>query len=469
MPSPADLLFDGVAACAAALARGEVTSTELVEATLARIDAVEPHLNAFRAVWTDQARAGAGAADEARAAGDERPLLGVPIALKDDLDVAGEVTGHGSRSCGDPARHDAEVVRRLRSAGVVAVGKTNMPEFGQWAFTESDLHGITRNPWDLDRTPGGSSGGSAAAVAAGIVPAAMGSDGGGSIRIPAACCGLFGMKVTRGRISPAPEADLWNGLAVVGPLTRTVGDSALLHDVLRGNLPDDRYRCDDPPTSFVEAAAARPRPLRIALSTRSTVPGIPIADQMVAAAESVAATLAELGHQVDIYDQRWPEPLIVFATLGNSGIRAHIVHAAHPDQVEPATEIHLGPLQPPALAERWGLRRAVSMARRANRVFDQHDLLLTPALGGLPKPAGGLGHGGAAITSLRNLWAVPFTTLWNVCGNPAATVPAGFTPGGVPLSVQLVAPMGDECTIFSVAAQLEAARPWADRRPTLPG
>ena len=310
MPSPADLLFDGVAACAGALARGEVTSVELVEATLARIDAVEPHLNAFRAVWTDRARAGAGDADEARAAGDDRPLLGVPIALKDDLDVAGEVTGHGSRACGDPAPHDAEVVRRLRAAGVVAVGKTNMPEFGQWAFTESDLHGITRNPWDLDRTPGGSSGGSAAAVASGVVPAAMGSDGGGSIRIPAACCGLFGMKVTRGRISPAPEADLWNGLAVVGPLTRTVGDSALLHDVLRGNLPDDRYRCDDPPTSFVEAAAARPHPLRIALSTRSTVPGIPIADQMVAAAESVAATLTELGHQVDVYDHRWPEHLI---------------------------------------------------------------------------------------------------------------------------------------------------------------
>lgn len=468
MGEPGDLLFGGVGACADALARGEVTSVQLVEASFDRIEALEPHLNAFRSTWSAEALAGARAADTARAAGDDRPLLGLPLAVKDEIDVAGRVTGYGSRACAEPAAGDAEVVRRLRAAGCIFVGKTNMPEFGQWAFTESDLHGVTRNPWDLDRTPGGSSGGSAAAVAAGMVPAALGGDGGGSIRIPAACCGLFGMKVTRGRVSPAPEADLWNGLAVVGPITRTVRDSALLNDVLRGNLPTDRYRCDDPPLSFTEAVDAPHRPLRIALSTRSTVPVVRVAREMVAAAESAAATLSGLGHHVEVVDQRWPEPLVAFATLGNGGIREHVEDTSHPERVERATRIHLGRVPLPAAAERWGLHRAGVVSRRANRVFDDHDLLLTPALGSRPKRAGGLGHAGAALTSLRNLWAVPFTTLWNVAGNPAATMPVGFTDDGVPLAVQLVAPLGDECTIYSVAAQFEQARPWAQRRPLLP-
>ncbi len=467
MPNPGDLLFDGVSAAADALARGDVSSVELVEASLRRIEELDPHLNAFRCTWSAEALEGARSADAARAAGDDRPLLGVPLAVKDEIDIAGRVTGYGSRACTEPAAGDAEVVRRLRAAGCIFVGKTNMPEFGQWGFTESDLHGITRNPWDLDRTPGGSSGGSAAAVAAGMVPAALGGDGGGSIRIPAACCALFGMKVTRGRISPAPEADLWNGLAVVGPLTRSVRDSAVLTDILRGNLPTDKYRCDDPPFSFVEAVDAPHRPLRIALSTRSAVPGQRVARVMVAAAESAAATLTELGHQVEVVDQRWPEPLLAFATLGNGGIREHVEQTAHPERVERATKIHLGRVPLPAAAERWGLHRAGVVSRQANRVFEHHDLLLTPVIGSLPKRAGGLGHAGAAITSLRNLWAVPFTTLWNVAGNPAATMPAGFTDDGVPLGVQLVAPMGDECTIYTVASQFEQARPWAQRRPVL--
>ena len=469
MADHGDLLFDGVLACADALSTGAVSAVELVDAALARLDEWEPHLNAFLAVWPDRAREAARAADAARAAGDDRPLLGVPTAIKDEIHIAGEVTRYGSRSLTDPAPTDAEVVRRLRDeAGMILLGKTNMPEFGQWAFTQSDLHGVTRNPWDLDRTPGGSSGGSAAAVAAGIVPMAMGADGGGSIRIPAACCGLFGIKVSRGRISPAPDVDSYAGLSVVGPLTRTVTDSARIVDLLRGNLPADRHRCPDPAVSFTEAAATPPRSLRIAVSTKGAVPGFPLAPTVVTAVESVADTLAALGHRVERHDRRPPDPLVAWVSAGGPGIREHLAHASHPDRIEPATRIHVGRLQTPPMVERWALRRVDHIGAAANRMFEGHDVLLTPVVGLLPPPADGLGRGGAIPTAARNLWAVPFTTLWNVAGNPAATVPAGFSPGGVPLAVQLVAPYGDEATLYSLAAQLEAERPWADARPTPP-
>ncbi|HEV7753134.1 MAG TPA: amidase family protein, partial [Baekduia sp.] len=245
-PSPAlpeadDLAFAGLQQQAALVATGAVSSADLVDVALARIDAAQPTLNAFRCVRADAARAEAAEADRRRAAGDTRPLLGVPVAIKDDMDLAGETTAFGCSGDFPGKEADGEVARRLRAAGAVIVGKTTSPEFGQWPITESEASGATRNPWSLDHTPGGSSGGSAAAVAAGLVPAAMGSDGAGSVRIPAAWTHLVGIKPQRGRVSTWPDAESFNGLTCCGPLARTVGDAALLLDAVAGAHPGDRH------------------------------------------------------------------------------------------------------------------------------------------------------------------------------------------------------------------------------------
>ncbi len=233
-----ELAYAGIARQAELIAAGEVSSRELVEVYLERIARLDGRLNAFRVLFEDRVRLEADQADARRGAGGGRPLLGVPIAVKDDIDVAGEVTAYGTNAAEGAAPADAEVVRRLREAGALIIGKTNVPELTQWPFTESATFGATRNPWDLQRAPGGSSGGSAAAVAAGLVGAALGSDGAGSIRIPAAWCGLFGLKPQRGRVSLAPRRRAWHGLSVIGVLARSVADTALFHDVASGRDRD---------------------------------------------------------------------------------------------------------------------------------------------------------------------------------------------------------------------------------------
>src|SRR5271155_918440 len=268
-----ELAYAGIARQAQLIAAGEISSRELVEVYLARIERFDVKLNAFRIVLGERARLEADQADARRGAGGKRPLLGVPIAVKDDIDVAGEVTPYGTNAQEAPARADAEVVRRLREAGAVIIGKTNVPELTLWPFTETATHGATRNPWDAQRAPGGSSGGSAAAVAAGLVGAALGSDGAGSIRIPAAWCGLFGLKPQRGRVSMAPRTRCWHGLSVNGVLTRTVADTALFHDVASGAIDVDADRVPAPEVPFAQAAATPPGRLRIAFTT-STLPGV---------------------------------------------------------------------------------------------------------------------------------------------------------------------------------------------------
>src|SRR5437660_3636018 len=229
---PSELAYAGIARQAELIAAREVSARELLDLYLARIERFDPLLNAFRVVFAERARLQADQADARRGAGETRPLLGVPIAVKDDIDVAGEVTAWGTNAHGAPAQADAEVVRRLREAGAVIIGKTNVPELTIWPFTESATFGVTRNPWDRQRAPGGSSGGSAAAVAAGLVGAALGSDGAGSIRIPAAWCGVFGLKPQRDRVPVAPRQRPWYGLSVNGVLTRSVADTALFLDTV---------------------------------------------------------------------------------------------------------------------------------------------------------------------------------------------------------------------------------------------
>ncbi len=296
--------FRGLGRQAELLASGEASAVELLDLSLARIDATAETLNAFRVVRPDAARAEAEEADRRLAAGERLPLLGVPIAIKDDMDLEGETTPFGCEGAFEPARADGEVARRLRAAGAVIVGKTNTPEVGQWPFTEGPAFGVTRNPWSLEHSPAGSSGGSAAAVAAGLVPAAVGSDGAGSVRIPAAWTHLVGVKPQRGRISTWPDPEAFRGLTVIGPLARTVGDAALLLDVLSGNVAGDLHRPPAPAETFAQAAVRDPGKLRIALSFRIPFSGSParLDPEVREAVERLAGVLEDMGHSVDRAD-----------------------------------------------------------------------------------------------------------------------------------------------------------------------
>src|SRR3954452_17557566 len=298
-----DLAFAGLARQAELIRAGDVTSRELVELYLERIERLDPQINAFRVVMAQRALADAGQADARRRGDDDRPLLGVPVALKDNVDVAGEVTAHGTNAYGEPARDDAEIVKRLRAAGAVILGKTHMPELAIFPWTESATFGATRNPWELISTTGGSSGGSAAATAAGLAAAALASDGGGSIRIPAACCGLYGLKPQRGRVSLMPYREHWHGLSVLGSVTRSVADTALWLDVVSGRADGDVDVARAPATTFTEAAATPPGKQRIAFSfAAGPLPVRLLKPEVRAAVESTAELLRSLGHTVEQHD-----------------------------------------------------------------------------------------------------------------------------------------------------------------------
>ena len=463
----AEIAYAGVAGQAELIRTKAISATELTQTLLARIERLDPTLNAFRIVLSEEALAEAATRDEIPPE-DRAPLHGIPIAIKDELDVAGEPTTFGGAANTEPAGADSECVRRLRAAGAVIIGKTRMPEFGQWPFTESAAGGYTRNPWDVTRTPGGSSGGTAAAVAAGLTAAGMGGDGGGSIRIPAACCGLFGLKPQRGRVSVAPAPDLWHALGTVGPLTRTVRDSALIYDVIRGNLPNDRYQAQAPAGSFEQAARTEPGRLRIAVCARPATPGIRLAPEQSDALDLTAETLRELGHSVRHVDLRYPWAPPAFVPQFYGGVRDEAARVERPDLLERRTKqtLALARLATPSIVS-WAVVHGERLAARLNRIFDDHDLLLTPTIAHVPRSVGALDGIGSLHASLRALPYVAYTAIWNVCGNPAASVPAGLTPGGLPLAAQLVAAPRDETTILAVAAQLERAAPWADRLPPL--
>jgi amidase len=454
---PTDLAFAGLAHQAELVRTGEVSSRELVELSLERIARIDPELHSFRTVFTERALVEADQAQARREAGEERPLLGVPVAIKDEVDVAGEVTTFGTGAVATAARVDSRVVSRLRSAGAIPIGMTNVPELTMWAFSENKTWGITRNPWDLERTPGGSSGGSAAAVAAALVPAALGTDGAGSIRIPAACCGLFGIKPQRGRVSYAPLDEHWYGLSAIGPLARSVRDAALLLDVI----------AEDGETSFVDAAQAEARPLRIALSTGTPIP-VPKSKEVLGALREVAATLEGLGHHVEEADPDFGLSFLEVGARYFRGIHDDAVGLEHPHRLERRTRgmARLGGLISDRTVARARAREAATVAR-LGRVLETADVLLTPTIPQLPLRIGAYEGCGALRTFNGNSPYGNYTSTWNLTGQPAAAVPAGVSSAGLPLSVQLVGRPHDEATLFTLAAQLEAARPWADRRPSL--
>jgi amidase len=455
---PTDLAFAGVARQAELIRAGEISSRELVELYLERIERLNPHINAFRVVMAERALAEADQADARRRGEDDRPLLGVPLAVKDNMDVAGEISANGGRSHGGPATEDTDMVRRLRDAGAVVIGKTHLPELAIMGVTESTTFGMTRNPWNLERTTGGSSGGSGAAVAAGLVPGATASDGAGSIRIPAACCGIFGLKPQRDCISLAPDREHWYGLSAYGFHSRHVADSALMLDLCR-----DQRR----PRPFVEAASTPPGPLRVAMSFKPAVDGVPVHPEIRRAVEETADVLRSLGHEVIERDPALGAlgPLSLVPRYFG-GIAQEAARVPHPERLERRTKgyARMGAPYRGALIERVK-RDEAGHVERINRIFDHHDLLLTPVLAKPPVEVGRWEGVGAVRAFIGQLFAYPYTGTWNATGQPAASIPAGFTGDGVPLAAQLVARPHDEATLLSLAGQLETETAWPEKRP----
>ena len=438
-----------------------MTAREAVASALERLARHDPALNAFTVVRAASALAEAEAID-AGGVGRDGLLAGVPIAVKEEYAVAGTVTTLGGQGNSTPAANDSEVVRRLREAGAVVIGKTAMPEFGQVPITESEATGVTRNPWSLAHGTGGSSGGSAAAVAAGIVPIAMGADGGGSIRVPAAACGLVGLKPTRGRVSVAPLSQHWYALVALGGLTMSVLDSAVLLDVVSGSLPSDRWTVSDPVEPFAAAVDRDPGSLRIGWTTRPVQPGVRTHRDVVAALAEVAARLASLGHDVREGRPRWPLLHDAFLPQFFAGMREEAGQVEHPERLERRTRdiVGLSGWAGPAVVDR-AMRRGDEIAERVDaEVLGSADLVLLPVMP-VPVPrAGVLGRRGGLRSMLASLPYVTNTTLANVTGHPAISVPAGLDGSGVPVGAQLLARRGREDLLLSVAAQLERLAPW---------
>jgi amidase len=470
-----DLIWKSALEKARMVREGECSARELVDATLDAIERVDGELNAFVHVAPDAARAEADKVE----AGDTRPLAGVPIAIKDLLaPVAGMPMSWGMAAMKDWVPDaDGSVVRRLKRAGAIVIGKTNTPELGILPVTEPDATGITRNPWDTGRTPGGSSGGSGAAVASGMVSLAHGNDGGGSIRIPASSCGLVGLKPSRGRVSMQP---LWTeggvGLPVDGVLTRTVRDTATGLDVLAGYEPGDAFVVPPPSAPFADAAEREPGRLRVGFATEAPN-GVPVDADVQQAVHDAVALLGELGHDVeeaapDVDSEHFAENFVKVWIAG-TGDELHTLEElkGEPlgDGIEPLTR-QMSEVAGSMSATDYLI--ALDYLRRITRAiaawWNDYDVLITPTLA---KPAIEIGSlapapGEEPILQLMNsaTW-VPFTPVWNVTGQPAISLPLSQSETGLPIGVQFVGSLGAEETLISLAAQIEAARPWADRRP----
>jgi amidase len=471
-----DLLFRPANELAALVRDGEISARELVGASLERIEALDGQINAFTHVDAD----GALAAAEAIKPGDERPFAGVPIAIKDNQPVAGMPLTFCAELFGDfAAPFDAAFVGRLRAAGFVIVGKTALPEYGILPSTESRRHGPTRNPWDLSRTPGGSSGGAAAAVAAGMLPLAHGNDGGGSIRIPAACCGLVGLKPARGRISLAPA--LGDSFLVAdGVLTRTVAESAQLLDLLAGPELGDATWAPPPAEPFASSAAREPGRLRIGFTLTPPLTEIavdPIAERAV---RDAAALLQELGHEVEeIPTAPWAIPGVfeLFSAAFGPAVASTIVFASVVAGREPAAadmerlSWHLWERASQLGAAHYLAAQAQlqGLARMFVTAMAPYDAVLTPSLALRPRPIGELcgDNEDPAETFRRSGEFTPFTAIANTTGQPAISLPFAHGEDGLPVGIHFFGRPADEGTLLALGAQLEAAKPWADRRPEL--
>jgi amidase len=441
----------------------EVSSVELVRLYLERIETLDPQLNSFVTIRAEEAIADARASDANRGGA---PFRGVPIAVKDLTATAGIRTTYSCRAfAANVPDFDTAVVRRIRDAGFVILGKSNTPEFGTVAFTESDLNGATRNPWNLELTPGGSSGGAAAALAAGLIPIAHGTDGGGSIRIPASCCGMFGLKPSRGRVSSAPFTSL-EGLSTAGPLSRTVRDAASLLDALAGYEPGDPWWAQPPGRPFAETVEDHVARIRIAVTATPPIEATVHAD-CVGALRSAAVLLEGLGHEVVDKTPPWSEPGLIddFITVWQVSPTLYPVDPAllTPLNRRLAEEAR----STSAASYAAAVARLQMAARRIVGFWKDFDIVLTPTLALPPVPIGWQEAGTSdGLEQLRrNTLFTPFTAVANLTGLPAMSVPLYWSEDNLPIGVHMIGPPCGEALLLSLAAQLEAASPWVGQHP----
>ena len=462
-----DLAFMSVADLSGAIRTKRVSPVEVVGAVLDRIERLNPRLNAYCLVTGESARQEAREAEAAVMRGDPLPALhGVPISVKDIVITRGVRTTFGSRIYeNNVPGEDAPLVARLKVAGGIMVGKTTTPEFGWKGVTDSPLFGITRNPWNLERTPGGSSGGAAAAVAAGLAPLAVGTDGGGSIRIPGSFCGVFGLKPTCGLVPVYPTAATGT-LTHMGPMSRTVRDAALMLQVMAG--PDDRDPLSLPSTSanFAAALEAGVRDLRVAWSP--TLGYATVDPEVRAVTEAAAKRFQGLGCRMDQVDRVFDDPDPIWAPLFYGGIAGRLNDSLEEwrSRMDPGLveAIEAGRKMGAMEFVKAGLARA-SFFEVVRKFFTQYDLLLTPTLA-VASFAAGFDQPRERGTGSGLAW-VAFTYPFNLTGQPAATVPCGFTRDGLPIGLQIIGKRLEDSTVLRAAAAYEAAAPWADRRPTL--
>jgi amidase len=468
-----DLMFKPALELAKMVRSGALSASELTQVCLEQIETLNPDLNAFVEIDGDRALATAAKI----APGDPRPFAGVPIAIKNNRPVEGLRWTLGcSLMANHRAVYDHSVVRRLRQAGFVIVGSTTLPEYGILPTSEAQLFGPTRNPWDRDRSAGGSSGGAAAAVAAGMIPVAHGNDGGGSIRIPAACCGLVGLKPQRGRVSCAPE--LGDSMLVVdGVLTRTVADTAAILDVLAGYEVGDATWAPPSAEGFAHAAMKSPKPLKIAATTLPPIPEAVVDPRCAKAVSDATEILRSLGHTVEEVDPPWQIEGIrelfgsvfcvhVALSIGFSASVAGRQPAA--GEMEPMSFAIYSMVQKMGAVE--GLAATVQLqafARGLVSFLEPYDALLTPALAERPLPLGTLDTAAEKPmdTFTRSGLFTPFTPVFNATGQPGISLPMFEGEDGLPLAVQLVGRPAGEAQLLSLAAQIEEAHPWRQRRP----
>ncbi|HZT87003.1 MAG TPA: amidase [Stellaceae bacterium] len=473
-----DLAFTSAADLAAMIARREVSPVEVVEAVLARIAAAQPALNAFITVCAEEARAAARTAEAALMRGEAPgPLHGVPFAAKDLVNTAGVRTTFGSVALADNVpQTDAVAVARLKAAGAILVGKTTTPEFGHKCFTEAPLFGRTANPWDLSRTCGGSSGGAAAAVAAGLGPIGIGTDGGGSTRIPAACCGVVGFKQTLGLVPHDMTPDGFGNQSYITPMTRTIMDTALMLQAMAGPHASDPHSLGLAAPDFV--AAARPegdlRGLRIGWRPHLGYPKLAV--EVRALCEAAVGVFAELGAVVeempDDFGNTEPIWLVLTQSFWNARFRRYVAESG-PRMSETLLRQMDNGAHHSAVALQEAMFERTRIFRDIQRWFERFDIVVTPTLS---RTALAIDHDFFApipidneiADTVRKAW-YPYTHPFNLTGNPAVTLPCGWASDGLPVGVQLVGRHLDDSHLLRAAALFEAARPWAHRRPTVPG
>ncbi len=473
--SDSDLMFRSALELAAMVRSGEISARELVRISLERIEALNPALNAFAQVDAERALA---TADAVRP-GDPRPFAGVPVAIKNNRPAQGLRLTYGCALMAEnECDYDHNVTRRLKDAGFVIVGTTTLPEYGILPTTEARIFGPTRNPWDLGRTPGGSSGGAAAAVASGMLPVAHGNDGGGSIRIPAACCGLVGLKPSRGRISAAPELGD-SSLGIDGMLTRTVADTAAILDVLAGYEPGDATWAPPPAAPFARQAEQEPRRMRIAATTLPPVADAVLDPMCAQAVADAAELLRSFGHEVEEVDPPWQAAGLseLFGAVFSNHIALSIAYSGivagrepTAEDMEPMSWAILSMIRKMSAIEGMGAAvRLQAFARRLVAFLAPYDALLTPALAERPLPIGTLDTAAPEpmTTFTRSGLFTPFTPVFNASGQPGISLPLFEGADGLPLAVQLVGRPAGEGGLLALAAQLEQAAPWAGRRPTM--